>query len=104
MIRKIATGLAIAALMGGAAMAETFEVKMLNKGEDGARMVFEPAFIQAQPGDTVVFLASDKGHNAETVKGMIPEGAEGLLSTASFVVADTFVFGVTVHGRRVGVA
>lgn len=76
MIRTLATSLALAALMGSAAFAETFEVKMLNKGGDGERMVFEPAFIQAQPGDTIKFLASDKGHNAETNKGMLPEGAE----------------------------
>ena len=76
MIRNVLSGLAIAALMGGAAFAETFEVKMLNKGSDGERMVFEPAFIQAAPGDTIKFLASDKGHNAEMNKGMLPEGAE----------------------------
>ena len=77
MIRTLATGLALAALMGGAAFAETIEVKMLNKGADGERMVFEPAFVQAAPGDTIKFIATDKGHNAETAKGMLPEGAEG---------------------------
>lgn len=77
MIRKLATGLALAALMGSAAFAETFEVQMLNKGSDGERMVFEPAFIQAQAGDTIKFIATDKGHNAEVNKGMLPEGAEG---------------------------
>jgi len=77
MIRPLATGLALAALMGGAAAAETFEVKMLNKGSDGERMVFEPAFVQAAPGDTIKFLATDPGHNAESVDGMIPDGAEG---------------------------
>jgi len=77
MIRTLTTGLALAALMGSAAFAETFEVKMLNKGADGERMVFEPAFIQAAPGDTIRFLATDKGHNAEINKGMLPEGAEG---------------------------
>lgn len=77
MIRTLATGLAFAALMGGAAFAETFEVKMLNKGSDGDRMVFEPAFVQAAAGDTIKFIATDKGHNAETVEGMIPESAAG---------------------------
>ena len=76
MFRTIATGLALAAAMGGAAVADSFEVQMLNKGTDGERMVFEPAFIQAQPGDTIKFLASTKGHNAELNKGMYPEGAE----------------------------
>ncbi|NHQ75226.1 pseudoazurin [Roseovarius gahaiensis] len=76
MIRTLTTGLALAALMGSAAFAETFDVKMLNKGADGERMVFEPAFVQAAPGDTIRFLATDKGHNAEINKGMLPEGAE----------------------------
>ncbi|HKL69321.1 pseudoazurin [Salibaculum sp.] len=77
MIRTFATGLAFAALMGGAAVAETFEVQMLNMGTDGERMVFEPAFVQAEPGDTIKFIATNPGHNAETNDGMIPEGAEG---------------------------
>ncbi len=76
MIRTLATGLAFAALMSSAAFAETFEVQMLNKESDNERMVFEPAFVQAAPGDTVRFLATDKGHNAETIDGMIPDGAE----------------------------
>lgn len=51
------------------------QVQMLNKGEKGA-MVFEPDYIEAAPGDTVTFVPTDKGHNAESIKGMIPEGAE----------------------------
>lgn len=70
------SGLTLAALIGGAAFAETIEVQMLNKGGDGERMVFEPAFVQAQPGDTIRFVATDKSHNAELNKGMHPEGAE----------------------------
>ncbi len=76
MIRKLAAGLAIAALMGSAAFAETIEVQMLNQGSDGERMVFEPAFVQAAPGDTIRFVATDRGHNAEINDGMLPEGAE----------------------------
>ena len=77
MIRTFATALVATGLLAGAAFAETFEVQMLNKGTDGERMVFEPSFVQAAPGDTIKFIAADKGHNAETVGGMIPEGAEG---------------------------
>jgi len=58
-----------------AAQAETHEVQMLNKGAKGM-MVFEPDFIAAEPGDTITFIPTDRGHNAETIKGMIPEGAE----------------------------
>ncbi len=66
---------AAALLISGAAWAETVEVQMLNKGEAGT-MVFEPGFVQIAPGDTVKFIAADKGHNAESVVEMIPEGAD----------------------------
>lgn len=77
MIRNFFVGAAFATLLGSIAYAETIEIKMLNKTGDGARMAFEPAFVQIQPGDVVKFIATDKGHNAETIKEMIPEGAEG---------------------------
>ncbi|SFR32944.1 pseudoazurin [Yoonia tamlensis] len=76
MIRKLVAGLAVSALMGSAAFAETFEVQMLNVGSDGERMVFEPAFVHAAAGDTIKFVATDRGHNAELNDGMFPEGAE----------------------------
>lgn len=67
-----AAGLVLAA---APAFAAEHQVKMLNKGADGSLMVFEPAFIKIKPGDTVKFLATQKGHNAESVAGMAPAGA-----------------------------
>lgn len=66
---------ALALLAGAASASETIIVQMLNKGEDGA-MVFEPSFIQAQPGDTVTFVPTNPGHNAATLEDLVPEGAE----------------------------
>ncbi|WP_426420903.1 pseudoazurin [Bradyrhizobium genosp. A] len=57
------------------ALAAEIEVKMLNKGSDGSIMVFEPALVKIEPGDTVKFVAADKGHNAASIKGMLPDGA-----------------------------
>ena len=59
--------------MAGAAGAAEHEVKMLNKGEKGA-MVFEPDFLKVELGDTVKFVVVDKGHDAQSIKGMLPEG------------------------------
>ena len=74
---------AVAALMlATSAFAETFEVKMLNKGTEGA-MVFEPAFIKAAVGDTVNFISPDKGHNAESIEGMLPDGVAPFKSEMS---------------------
>ncbi len=61
------------------ASAETFEVKMLNRGEKGP-MVFEPDFLEIAPGDRVRFVPTHKSHNAATIDGMVPEGAEGFKS------------------------
>ena len=72
--KLIAASLA-ALLLAPAAFAENFDVKMLNKGTEGA-MVFEPAFVKAAAGDTVTFISTDKGHNADGIKGMLPEGVE----------------------------
>jgi pseudoazurin len=58
----------------GKASAAEYEVRMLNRGEAGI-MVFEPAFLEVSPGDTVHFRAVDKGHNAASIDGMIPDGA-----------------------------
>jgi pseudoazurin len=32
--------------------------------------------MEVAPGDTVTFIPTDKGHNAETIKDLVPEGAE----------------------------
>jgi pseudoazurin len=60
--------------MTSLAAAAEIEVRMLNKGSEGV-MVFEPGLVKVEPGDTVKFVATDKGHNAETIKGMLPDGA-----------------------------
>jgi len=61
--------------LAATANAAEFEIKMLNKGAAGS-MVFEPAIVKIAPGDTVHFVAVDKGHDAVSIEGMIPEGAE----------------------------
>jgi pseudoazurin len=88
---------AVLMTMAGGAFAAEIEVKMLNKGTEGA-MVFEPALIKVAPGDTVKFISTDKGHNAETIKGMLPTDATPFLGKLGADVAVTFdkpgVYGV----------
>lgn len=89
-MRKVMT-LAAFALVFSASMAPAaeVEVKMLNKGAEGL-MVFEPALVKIEPGDTVKFVASDKSHNAETIKNMLPEGATPFAGKTNEDVAVTF--------------
>lgn len=70
-------------------MAANVEVQMLNKGEAGT-MVFEPALVKVAVGDTVTFVPTDKGHNAETMKELLPEGAEPFKGAMGKEVVVTF--------------
>lgn len=72
-----------------AASAADFEIHMLNKGKNGA-MVFEPAGIKIAKGDSIIFVPTDKSHNAETVKGLIPEGAIPFRGKVNETVKVTF--------------
>jgi pseudoazurin len=62
-------------LCAPAVLAEVHEVKMLNRGNEGA-MVYEPDHLRIAPGDTVRFLPTQSGHNAASVAGLLPAGAE----------------------------
>ena len=79
---------AVMTMAGGANAAEV-EVKMLNKGAEGM-MVFEPALVKVAPGDTVKFVSTDKGHNAESIKGMFPADAAPFVGKNGEDVAVTF--------------
>ncbi|WP_064686386.1 pseudoazurin [Rhizobium bangladeshense] len=95
---------AAAALIASAAplMAADHQVQMLNKGSDGA-MVFEPGFLKIAPGDTVTFVPTDKSHNVETFKGLIPDGVAEFKSKpnepyqAKFDVPGAYVLKCTPH-------
>ena len=83
-----AAALTMLAFAGGAS-AEEHVVTMLNKGEKGS-MVFQPAYVKAAPGDTVKFVPTDKSHNAETIKGMLPDGGTTFLGKMNEDVAVKF--------------
>lgn len=53
--------------------ADEFIVEMKNRGESGA-LVFEPAFLNIAPGDTVIFQPDSRNHNVQSMEAMIPEG------------------------------
>ena len=67
---------AFSAVIWSTAYAAEHEVRMLNKGPEGQPMQFDPAFLKIAPGDSVKFVATDKGHNSESILGMIPKGVD----------------------------
>lgn len=89
MFRTLASGLALSVAMTGATFAENHDVQMLNRGDAG-NMIFEPAVLRIAPGDTVTFLASDRGHNAQSIPDMTPEGAQGFEGRINEEIVATF--------------
>lgn len=74
--RLAAAAFIVSTVLCANANAAEHEIKMLNKGADGEAMVFEPAALKVAVGDTVKFTPVDKGHDAATVKELLPEGAQ----------------------------
>ena len=77
-------------------------VKMLNQGSSGV-MVFEPAYLKINIGDSVTFESTDAAHNSASIPGMIPSSASswnGGLSqdlTVIFDVAGIYGYQCTPH-------
>ena len=75
---------------------------MLNQGATGV-MVFEPAFLKINVGDTVTFESTDAAHNSASIPGMIPSGAtpwNGQLSrdiSVTFEVPGVYGYQCTPH-------
>jgi pseudoazurin len=89
-ILVVAAALAFSCGASVAAFAADYQVKMLNKGPDGKMMEFDPAFLKIAPNDSVTFVPIDKGHSSESIKGMIPDGAQPWNSGMSQKITVTF--------------
>ena len=53
-------------------IAEDISVDMLNKRDDGAKMVYSEDISRIEVGDTITWLPTSKGHNVEFIAG--PDG------------------------------
>ena len=68
---------------------EVHTVKMLNQGPTGV-MVFEPAVLKINIGDTVTFVATDAAHNSASIPGMLPANATAWNGQLSRDISVTF--------------
>ena len=59
------------ALPTGVLAADT-TIEMLNKRDDGAKMVYSEDIARIDVGDTITWVPTDKGHNVEFIAG--PDG------------------------------
>jgi pseudoazurin len=71
-MRKLLSTVAVMATLSTAAFAEDTSIEMLNKRDDGAKMVYSQDITTIEVGDTITWLPKSKGHNVEFVAG--PDG------------------------------
>ncbi len=77
------------ALLCTSVLAQTHEVKMLTRSAT-AGMVYEPDYLQIAPGDTVKFIPTQSSHNAATLPGLLPEGAQPFKGKLNQEIEQTF--------------
>jgi len=71
-MRKLSITLALLTAMATPAIAEDISIDMLNKRDDGAKMVYSEDIARIEVGDTITWLPTSKGHNVEFIAG--PDG------------------------------
>ena len=69
-LMTLATALAVI-LPATPSLSAEHKILMLNYGKDGG-MVFEPAYVKAEPGDTITFVPQNSSHYVQSYA--VPEG------------------------------
>ena len=71
-MNKLLSAVAFIGLLSTSAFAEDTTVEMLNKRDDGAKMVYSEDITRIDVGDTVTWVPTSKGHNVEIIAA--PDG------------------------------
>ena len=67
---------------------QTITIDMLNKRDDGAKMVYSEDITRVNVGDTITWVPTSKGHNVQFIT--VPEGVEKIKSKNNKEVSFTF--------------
>jgi len=73
-MKNLLSTVALLGLLSTPALAADTTIDMLNKRDDGAKMVYSQDIARIDAGDTITWLPKSKGHNVEFVAG--PDGWE----------------------------
>ena len=71
-MRKLLSTVSLILALATPALAEDMTIDMLNKREDGAKMVYSEDIARIEVGDTITWVPTSKGHNVEFIAG--PDG------------------------------
>ena len=73
-MKKLLSTTILLTMFSAPILAEDMTIEMLNKRDDGAKMVYSVDVARIDVGDTITWLPTSKGHNVEFKVG--PEGWE----------------------------
>ncbi|MGO4853273.1 pseudoazurin [Phaeovulum sp. W22_SRMD_FR3] len=88
-MRNALSAITFMIILPATAASATHEVKMLTRGESGS-MVYEPAFLQLNPGDKVRFVATQPSHNVASIPEIWPEDAAQVKAPINAEIEITF--------------
>ena len=71
-MKNLLSTVALMGLLSTSAFAADISVDMLNKRDDGAKMVYSEDISTIEVGDSITWLPTSKGHNVEFIAG--PDG------------------------------
>ena len=71
-MKKLLSTTILLTMFSTSVFAEDMSIEMLNKRDDGAKMVYSEDVARIDVGDTITWLTTSKGHNVEFRVG--PEG------------------------------
>ena len=71
-MKKLLSTVALMGLLSTSAFAADISVDMLNKRDDGAKMVYSEDISRIEVGDSITWVPTSKGHNVEFIAG--PDG------------------------------
>ena len=84
------------------AFAEDISIDMLNKRDDGAKMVYSQDIARIDVGDTITWLPKSKGHNVEFIAGpqmnALPKNSKrNNFHSVEFKTPGVYLYGCTPH-------
>jgi pseudoazurin len=101
-MKKLLSTVAIMASLSLPAFADDMTIEMLNKRDDGAKMVYSEDIAYIDVGDTITWVPTSKGHNVEFIAAPdgwdIPKKSKNNKEVAiTFDVPGIYVYQCTPH-------
>tara|TARA_B100000035_G_C20954218_1_gene533369 strand:- start:156 stop:587 length:432 start_codon:yes stop_codon:yes gene_type:complete len=101
-MKKLLSTVAIMASLTLPALADDMTIEMLNKRDDGAKMVYSEDIAYIDVGDTITWVPTSKGHNVEFIAAPdgwdIPKKSKNNKEVAiTFDVPGVYVYQCTPH-------